>query len=363
MMTQGPRPVRLLLVDADPTAAGLVLHVLEGHFGLGSVIACDSIEKALQVDLSGIDLILSDMNLSDGNGLDLIARALAQRPDLPIVLLARECIVAHAMAALRRGAYDYLAKSGNYLPTLPLTVEKNLATWRTRWENSRLQQELKRSLEDVQVKNQQLEQAVRRLAEMAATDPLTGLANRRALADSMGRAFAEAQRHDRELSCVMIDLDGFKPLNDTLGHQRGDDLLIAAATVLQANSRRSDIVGRFGGDEFVLLLPNADHDTASQVARRVASEFRVAASGLFAIDPANIGSPRITMSLGLASRRLSLPAHADQLLAHADHALYRAKQLGRDRLETYIPPGDRTAAPEPVSAPASAPAHPAYPQR
>ncbi|MCX5662083.1 MAG: diguanylate cyclase [Planctomycetota bacterium] len=353
-MTQGPKPVRLLLVDADPAGAALIAHTLEAHFGVGSVVNCPTLAKAMQVDLASIDLILSDMILPDGNGLDLIGRSIAIRPDLPVVLVARECIVAHAMAALRRGAYDYLVKSGDYLLTLPLTIEKNLAMWRTRRENHRLQEELTRSLEDVRVKNQQLEKAVSQLAEMAATDPLTGLANRRALSQTMGRAFADAQRHGRDLSCVMIDLDGFKLLNDSLGHQRGDDLLIAAATILQANSRRSDIVGRYGGDEFVLLLPEADRDTAGQVARRIASEFRTAAAGLFPSDPGNPIAPRITMSLGLASLRISAPANFDQLLAHADHALYRAKQLGRDRLEIYgVPVGGM---------PAGAPvAHPAYP--
>ncbi len=150
-----------------------------------------------------------------------------------MILVTGEGIIENAARAIRQGAYDYIVKAGDYLFAIPLMVEKNLAIWQTKQENLRLQEQLTRTLEEVSVKNKQLEAAVKQLAAMAATDPLTGLANRRTLALTMERSFAEAVRYGHDLACIMIDLDGFKLLNDTLGHQRGDGILEAVATILK----------------------------------------------------------------------------------------------------------------------------------
>src|SRR6185436_6180964 len=107
------------------------------------------------------------------------------------------------------------------------------------------------------------------LEQMAATDPLTGLYNRRHFARVLEQLFAEAQRYDKDLACVMIDLDGYKQLNDTYGHQIGDQLLTMAGKVITANMRRMDIAARYGGDEFVLLLPQAGVEEANNAATRI----------------------------------------------------------------------------------------------
>lgn len=345
------QPIHLLLVEDDPDTAMLITETLEDHFGAGCVRHCATLAQTADVDLATIDMVLSDMNLPDGTGLDLISKLLLHRPDLPVVMVTGEGVADNAINAIRRGAYDYVVKAGDYLFAIPIIIEKNLAIWRTKRENLRLQEELTRTLEEVRVKNRQLEEVVKQLEEAAATDPLTGLANRRAFNIALDRCFAEASRYGHDLACIMIDLDGFKQCNDTLGHQRGDELLQLVARVLEANSRRSDVAGRFGGDEFIVLLPQTDLPTARLVARRIAEEFNAAVQRAFA--PMYRNAHQITLSMGLACLRHSRPVNTDQLIAHADHALYSAKQMGKARLVVFsqTPASDPTA---PTPAPGSA---------
>src|SRR5262249_22793517 len=156
-----------------------------------------------------------------------------------------------------------------YLFTIPLVVEKNLTVANVKRENELLRQELERTLEALRDKNELLEQSLKRVEEVAATDPLTGLYNRRHFSRVVEQLFAEAQRYDKDLSCVMIDLDGYKQFNDRYGHQLGDQLLVVAGKVIAANMRRMDVAARYGGDEFILLLPHAAGEEAARVAERI----------------------------------------------------------------------------------------------
>ena len=162
-----------------------------------------------------------------------------------------------AAEAIRRGATDYVVKVGDYLYTIPLVVEKNLTMAKVKSENEQLRKQIERAMLELQFKNGQLRESLARVEQMAATDPLTGLHNRRHFSVVLEQMFAEAHRFDADLACVMIDLDSYKQLNDTFGHQVGDQLLIAAGKVISANLRRMDVAARYGGDEFVLLLPRA----------------------------------------------------------------------------------------------------------
>ncbi len=317
---------RLLLVEDDPDAAELVRETLNDHFGVDQTVHVDRVADAEQADLSQFDMVLSDINLPDGSGLELIEKIIEKRPDIPIIMITSEAALDTAMTAIRKGAYDYVVKVRDYWESVPLLVEKNLEVWRIKRQNLSLEQQLKESLEQVRVKNQQLEEAVAKLEALASTDPLTGLANRRTIGQVLDRCFAEASRYDTDLACLMIDLDGFKQLNDTLGHQTGDELLQTTAKVLEANCRRSDVPGRYGGDEFVVLLPRTGPDIARQVADRIRQEFLTAVGHL-----AEQGL-ECNMSMGLACMSISQPASADQLVALADAALYRAKQAGKARL-------------------------------
>lgn len=332
MTTPNLQSLQLLLVEDDPDTAFLLAETLQDYFGAGCVQVCSTLAEGKDADLSRIDMVLSDINLPDGSGLELLDHCLRLRPDIPVVLVTAEGVLENAATAIRRGAYDYIVKAGDYLFTIPLIVEKNWAIWRTKQENRHLQAQLTQTLEEVRVKNNQLEEAVYQLKTMAATDPLTGLSNRRSFGQSLVRCFAEAVRYGHDLACVMIDLDNFKLINDTLGHQAGDALLRKTASILEAQCRRSDVAGRFGGDEFVLLLPQADATTACQVAQRVSDEFNATIRTMVG-DSSMAG--QMGMSMGVASLTLSHPKEPEQILAHADQALYQAKQSGKTCVKVF----------------------------
>jgi diguanylate cyclase (GGDEF)-like protein len=162
----------------------------------------------------------------------------------------------------------------------------------------------------------------------AATDALTGLPNNRSVQDTLKRMVAHASRSISPLAAVMLDLDHFKQINDRYGHGRGDEVLAAVGSVLQATLRESDFVGRYGGEEFMLLLPDTGREEAKVVAEKVRAAIAL-------IDIATI-EQAITASLGCAVFPEDA-ADADTLFRTADRALYVAKANGRNRVEVHAP--------------------------
>ncbi len=175
-----------------------------------------------------------------------------------------------------------------------------------------------------------------KLEELASFDILTGLPNRRLLQDRLMQALLRAQRHQARVAVMFIDLDGFKAVNDTLGHAAGDELLRATAARLQACLRANDTLARFGGDEFVIILEDTnEHGPATVVGQRILAAL---------LQPVALGSEsaQVSASIGIAS----FPEHgmdAGTLLANADAAMYRAKSAGRNRVEVFTVEHDKTA--------------------
>jgi diguanylate cyclase (GGDEF)-like protein/PAS domain S-box-containing protein len=175
-----------------------------------------------------------------------------------------------------------------------------------------------------------------RLSHQARHDPLTGLPNRVVINDHLTKAIGRCERSGASIAALFIDLDQFKFLNDSLGHEAGDRLLIAVAERLRGTLRPGDVVGRFGGDEFVAVLADVTSDSecvafSSRIARTLAEPFSIG----------NGQTYTCTASIGIA--RYTQGATAESLLRHADAAMYRAKAMGRDRVAHYIPEMQRTA--------------------
>ena len=161
----------------------------------------------------------------------------------------------------------------------------------------------------------------------ALTDVLTGLANKRSIEDTLKRMSAQAGRTLSPLAAVMLDLDHFKQINDLFGHDRGDDVLAAVGSTITQTLRDSDVAGRYGGEEFLLLLPDINREGALEAAERLR-----AAIGALRVPGEN---RNVTASLGVAV----LPDDAGdgaQLQRRADRALYAAKKSGRNRVETWL---------------------------
>jgi diguanylate cyclase len=170
------------------------------------------------------------------------------------------------------------------------------------------------------------------LRDTAATDPLTGLANRRTLEERLVSEIARTSRYGRPLSILIADLDGLKPLNDRHGHEAGDLALCRIARALRESCRSTDLVARFGGDEFIVLAPETTPDAAMELAERVRQR-------LHALPSPWSDVAAITVSIGVTGVD---PVTSDTdpmaLLAAADEAMYQAKSAGRDRASISRPP-------------------------
>jgi len=174
------------------------------------------------------------------------------------------------------------------------------------------------------------------LREQTSRDSLTGLYNHRYFQEMLRHEFLLAQRHQTELSCMMLDLDLFKDVNDTCGHPFGDLVLKGTAEQILHEARATDTVARYGGEEFAILLPNTDLEGATSIAERI----RIRAQEYIHQD--KDVAMRVTISIGLASTRAHSPHRPEDLLTFADRALYRAKRAGRNKVITYSEPNTHT---------------------
>jgi diguanylate cyclase (GGDEF)-like protein len=168
-------------------------------------------------------------------------------------------------------------------------------------------------------------QRTRQLKDLSERDPLTGLYNRRHLNEVLSRRFSEAERYGNDLSCMMIDLDNFKKVNDQFGHEMGDNLLILTGSVISSQMRGADVGARFGGDEFCILLPQTSAEQARGVGERIVEKFAEELQKRIPGQAAGFG-----ISVGVAGmKELSLVGH-DELIKGADQALYEAKDAGKN---------------------------------
>jgi diguanylate cyclase (GGDEF)-like protein len=168
---------------------------------------------------------------------------------------------------------------------------------------------------------QRLRHIQQQLSRLATNDPLTGLVNARSFAARLTQELERNRRYPRPLALLYLDLDDFKVINDSHGHQTGDAVLRLVADAMRSSVRQADIVGRMGGDEFAVLMPETDSALADAAAKRLVAGLRSVFKG----------TPTVTASIGVVS--CSAPdANTDELLRRADQAMYEAKRTGKDRV-------------------------------
>jgi diguanylate cyclase (GGDEF)-like protein len=290
--------LRLLLVEDSAEDAVLVVDALEqGGFDVvfERTASADGLIDALE--RQSWDVVVADFTMPGFGGTAALHLVREHRPDLPFIFVSGTIGEDTAVAAMRDGAQDYIVK-GN-LRRLAPAVERELREVVVRRERTRAEE---------------------RLAYLAYHDPLTDLPNRRLLFDRLQQAIRFAHRSEQPLAVLVLDLDGFKEVNDAFGHHAGDQLLEQVGQRLRHVMRDTDTVARLGGDEFAIILPTADLEQAERATRKVLREIERP----FLVDSRTVG---LRASVGIAAYPYQ-GGSADVLLQNADAAMYVAKTDG-----------------------------------
>ena len=301
----------ILVADDEPVNLSLIKRRLEWE-DYRVVTAEDGGQAVVTAKRVMPDLIILDVMMPVLDGLDA-CRLLKEDPstrDIPVIFLSALDDTDTKVNGLALGANDYISK--------PFRVEELLA-------RVAVAIRLKRERDLLQESAEELRRRAEAASEMSMTDALTGLLNRYGLQRALQRELSEARRYARPLSCLLLDIDYFKSVNDTHGHAAGDAALVRAARVLTESVRGSDVVCRYGGEEFLVLAPETDARGALALAEKI----RLAVSARLFGDGGRAFA--LTLSAGVAELR---PGESgNDMIARADLALYQAKQRGRDRVE------------------------------
>jgi len=303
--------LKILIAEDDPVSRRLLQAFLT-KWGYEVVLAGDGAEtcRLLEGD-RGLRLAILDWMMPELDGIE-VCRRIRRRHSEPYVyllLLTARNSKKDLVAGLEAGADDYLAK-----PFDPGELWARIHAGRRILE---MQEELVAAREALQYQ--------------ATRDFLTGLFNRAEMLELLQRELVRGQRERKPLGVILADLDYFKCINDTHGHFVGDEVLREAARRLGASVRSYDAVGRYGGEEFLLVMPGSDRVQTQKQAERLRAAIARAPVETTA------GAVALTVSLGIASTSEAPEANADTLLRAADAMLYRAKQAGRDRVEAATP--------------------------
>jgi diguanylate cyclase (GGDEF)-like protein len=288
-----PEPYRILIVDDEAEAAAYHAASLEAA-GLQTAIVTDPLQVTSQLVEFRPDVILMDVYMPRCSGAELAAVIRQEEAfvGVPIVFLSRETDRMKQIAALGEGGDDFFSK-----PVPPAELVAAVAA---------------RALRG------------RTLRQLMERDGLTGLYTHSRIIEQLEAAVRRADRRDGRLAVAMIDVDGFKGINDSHGHLAGDQVLKALAQLLRQRLRLSDILGRFGGDEYLVVLPDTDGAAALAKMDDIRCNF-----GAVEHDTGR-QSFSVTLSAGIAEFPLAVTGH--ELIARADEALYRAKRAGRNRV-------------------------------
>jgi len=287
----------ILVVDDTKTNLNILIELLGDDY---DIIAATSGKMAFElIDEEKVDLILLDIMMPDMDGYD-VCKNLKNNPktkDIPIIFLTAKSDEDSIEKAYDIGGSDYVTK--------PFRPKELMAR-------------VKRELQLVALQNE--------LKFLASTDPMTKLYNRRYFTKVSEHIMDLSVRKDEDISVIILDIDNFKLVNDTYGHKAGDQVIISLANLLRSHQRKSDIVCRFGGEEFVILLPNTPLEGAQIVAQKIRSSVE---EDSLKIENHNIS---YTVSIGVSKVDTSSEKNIEKALNRADDGLYRAKHNGRNQV-------------------------------
>jgi len=296
-------PFTVLVVEDHPDQRELLAIVLQRE-GYKVITAANGLEALEKLETENIQIALSDIMMPKMDGFELIKR-IRSNPALKsiyLILITARIQEGDRVRGLDLGADDYITK--------PFSFSELLARVRV---GSRVVHYQKHLEYQTQV------------------DSLTGLFNRRAFEKKIHEEFERSKRYHNPLSVLILDIDNFKTINDTYGHHGGDAALVKISETFREKTRQTDFPSRYGGEEFVLVLPETDQDSALQVASKIHEAIRSCAFGTTARPYT------MTVSIGVSSTSARFYSDWHEMVDDADQALYLAKNTGKDRIETWDP--------------------------
>ncbi len=306
-------PSIILIVDDQPTNLHVLLHFLKKHNF--EIHIAENGQRALDILVAlRPHLILLDIMMPGMDGFET-CRCIKANPktaDIPVIFITALHSIESKIRGFEAGGVDYITKPFHQ-PEVLARVNTHITL-----QNQKL------ALENAR---QELLKQKKLLEIMTITDDLTGLFNRRYLNNVLEREFQRCKRHDTDLSCLMFDLDHFKEVNDTHGHDCGDRVLHFFGKIISDSIRHSDFAFRIGGEEFLILLPQTSIDGAVRTGEKIRITTIREIPDKTEID--------MTVSVGISSFHKHHPQKRDDLIIYADKALYNAKESGRNKVVIY----------------------------
>lgn len=309
-------PLTVLVIEDHPDQRDLLAIVLQRE-GYRVITAANGLEALEKLETENVQIALSDIMMPKMDGFELIKRVRgnAALKSIYLILITARIQEGDRVRGLDLGADDYITK--------PFSFSELLARIRVGSRVVQYQQHLEYQTQ---------------------VDSLTGLFNRRAFEKKINEEYERSKRYLNPLSVLILDIDNFKTINDTYGHHGGDAALVKISETLREKTRQSDFPSRYGGEEFVLILPETDQDSALLVAGKIHESIRTCSFGTTARPF------ELTVSIGVSSTSARFYSDWRELINDADRALYLAKNSGKDRIEIWQPE-KKTSELHPPSAP------------
>lgn len=305
---------QILIVDDVPANIKILGELLKDRY---QILVANNAEKALQIAAEKLpDLILMDVMMPGMDGYTgcKILKSQPKTRDIPLIFITALNEQEDIVKGFEAGGQDYISKPFNPAE-LSLRVQTHLELKSSR-------ESLRRYALELEHKNRQLENAMEKLEKLATIDTLTNLANRRHMLENLHEEAARCQRHGRTFSVAIADIDQFKKINDTYGHNCGDQVLIDFAATLKENVRLSDMVSRWGGEEFLLLFPETELEGAKLACEKIRE---IVAGSVIRWEDRQIV---VTATFGVSHSETG--CDVNEVIKRADDALYQGKRAGRN---------------------------------
>ncbi|MCX6072460.1 MAG: diguanylate cyclase [Chloroflexi bacterium] len=283
---------RILIADDDADFRSVLVRRAR-RMGLEVVEAGDGPEARALLEGQAYDALVVDLYMPGATGLEVVEHAQRLDPNVQAIILTASASVETAVEALRAGVYDYMTKPFESMAAFELALTRALEHRHLIEENARL---------------------FAQIQQMAVTDPLTGLFNRHKLNESLEMEVERARRYARPLSLIMLDLDDMKEINDSFGHPVGDEALRRVAHAIRSQVRRTDLPTRYGGDEFMIVLPEVECEEAKAIALRIGNE----------IEKGSFDGVHLSSSAGVAEWKPEF-ATVEEFVSAVDQSLYLDK--------------------------------------